>query len=240
MKQKFVARLPGIWDETFPLLGAGLVACFFVASLLCRFEQPGVNLLQWCCVGMFILFVPILALDGSGSEAPAALLPLVVLFAVGGISLLVRRLALAAPEWELALPWLFVALLSLGIVLRIAGPPAAIPYPPYYPPFIAHVCGCLEADESLATDIPWATAWYGNRRSLLLPRSVEELQALHAGPFPVAGVYLTTRTADRPFTSALADGPYRSWLPVLNGSVPEGFPFRHGFILPPGGRTRSS
>jgi hypothetical protein len=89
----------------------------------------------------------------------------------------------------------------------------------------------LKDDECLVTDIPWATAWYGNRTSLLLPRRVAEVETLNRPPFRVGGIYLTTETRLAPKTDV-------SWVALLERRVPEGFPFAAGLDLPPGTRDQ--
>jgi hypothetical protein len=94
----------------------------------------------------------------------------------------------------------------------------------------------LGPSETLCTDIPWATAWYGNRTSLLLPRTLPELLSIHTNRLRLGGIYLTTETSNRPYAGDLLEGAERDWLPLLNGEIPAGFPFRFGFTLPPGRR----
>ena len=56
----------------------------------------------------------------------------------------------------------------------------------------------VEDEEILYTDIPWATAWYGNRTSVLLPEDIDDVEKITNGWDKVGGVYLTSETVNRP------------------------------------------
>jgi hypothetical protein len=103
---------------------------------------------------------------------------------------------------------------------------------------VRYVSNLVEPDQVLCTDIPWATAWYGNRRSVLLPRTTADLLEIHGKRVPVGALYLTTETGDKPYTTGLAAGPERAWLPILNGKIPADFPWRHAVAIPPGSRDQ--
>jgi hypothetical protein len=92
----------------------------------------------------------------------------------------------------------------------------------------------MTGDEILCTDMPWATAWYGGRTSLLLPKTTADVQTLRAAGLPLAGIYLTPETSNLPYALTLASGANREWLALVNGRVPADFPFQHGLSFPPG------
>jgi len=110
-------------------------------------------------------------------------------------------------------------LLMLLVPVRI-GPP----YPPYYPPFIKHVATLVRPNELVCTDMPWATAWYGHRDSLLLPLTMDEFYAINDNTRRISGLYFTTITRDRAYVHDLLTGPYRNWFPINEGRVPPDFP----------------
>ena len=87
---------------------------------------------------------------------------------------------------------------ALPLILTMMPPRAGVPYPPYFPPFITHVSKMLTADEFMCTDMPWATAWYGSRNSLLLPATVDEFYEINDYIKRISGIYFTTLTRNKP------------------------------------------
>jgi hypothetical protein len=133
--------------------------------------------------------------------------------------------------FNIALTLLLVLLTAVPLIMSLLPPQIGIPYPPYFPPFINHVCDLLQPNELLCTDIPEATAWYGNRNSLLLPATIDEFYEINDYDKRVSGLYITTVTRDRSYVKDLLTGPYRSWFPILDGRIPADFPLTQGFPL---------
>jgi hypothetical protein len=50
---------------------------------------------------------------------------------------------------------------------------------PYLPPYISILNHWMEPNEIIASDTPWAVAWYDDRRSLWLPDTVERFNEFH-------------------------------------------------------------
>jgi hypothetical protein len=238
LRRGFFAGLPRVLDGDIRLLGSGVVACFFIVGLFRTVESGGADRLRWAALLGLLLMALGLA---AGWRTPAelgAFLPVVTLLGTAFFFSVLEADSSTEPGRNLVLTWLLVLLGSGGTIVALLGPPARVPYPPYYPPFVSYVCGLLEPQEALCTDIPWATAWYGGRVSVLLPSSADELGRLDALGARVAGIYLTTETGDRRYLSDLVSGGSRSWLPLLNREAPKGFRFTHGTALPPGSRDQ--
>ena len=79
-----------------------------------------------------------------------------------------------------ALPMIFAA--------PLLGPwKPAIRWPPYVPPYIAVLNDWMQPNEIIASDMPWAIAWYADRRSLWVPDTMKTFTDLNdynlwAGP----------------------------------------------------------
>lgn len=74
----------------------------------------------------------------------------------------------------------------MGIWLGDKGRPH---YPPYYPPALnITLADATNATDVIATDQPWAVAWYANRRALWLPRRIDDYQFLSTEVFPKSGI----------------------------------------------------
>ena len=98
----------------------------------------------------------------------------IIIFGVAFFYVLLDRLDLQARLYLVALKCLLVALTFLPLGLRILPPHAKQPYPPYFPPIISRVSDMLSPREIICTDMPWATAWYGDKISILLPKNIDQ------------------------------------------------------------------
>jgi hypothetical protein len=66
----------------------------------------------------------------------------------------------------------------------------------------------------MAADIPWATAWYAGRTSMLLPESIEQFELIAVEGFlgkPLVGIYLTPFSGNERAYGAIVNGRYREW-----------------------------
>lgn len=240
LRYKLLANAGQVVGHDIGTLGGGFVlSAFFLISFIGSFERDEANQLRWC-VG-FSLFVMLLGSAVLGSPAPgltALLLPVTIVYGVAFFYATMDAHDLINTAWQPFLVWLVVLLTAFPAGLQVVAGSPAWPYPPYHVPFVRYVCGLLESDEVMCTDIPWATAWYGDRTSLLLPESVDDLTTLRRTRGPISALYLTTETTDRAYVSEFQSGRWQSWLPVVNGTVPTNFPFGEGFSLPPDSREQ--
>jgi hypothetical protein len=107
------------------------------------------------------------------------------------------------------------------ILTLVVGQAAKIQWPPYVPPFIAILHKWYGPDELLSSDMPWAVAWYANRKCLLLPETIRgfnEISDYGTLGSPIVGLYLTPISGDEEFTT-LIKGKYKEWGPVIMRTV---------------------
>ena len=237
LRGKVLSGLSRMVEGNLRGLGNGLVVCLFLVSFFAGFGNDAVDAFRWYLAMALLLSLGAGALGDGGARPLVAYLPLVILLGTGFLAGPLG-VAMGDPARREVSLWALVVLSGLTTVATVMGPRARVPYPPYYPPLAAHVSGLLDERETLCTDIPWATAWYGNRLSILLPERVDDLLTISRRIVPVSGVYLTSETADRRYVRDLVAGRFRSWLPILQRKVPEDFPFQHGIDLPPGTRDQ--
>jgi hypothetical protein len=138
---------------------------------------------------------------------------------------------LQARLYVVAMKCFLIALTLIPLGLRILPPHAKQTYPPYYPPMISYISNMLTSREVLCTDMPWATAWYGDRISILLPKDIEQFFEINDYKQYISGIYFTPLTKNKPFVSELLDGPEKSWLPILSGRMPADFPLKAAVAL---------
>ena len=194
------------------------------------------RLLRWPLLAAALLLLtvePVLAATQPGRFL-YPLLPWIILL---GCVALIHLLDRMAAEWPVIRQSVCAAALLLHaapVIAALLGPRPPLPYPPLYPPFVAAVCDLVENDELMVSDLPWATAWYGNQRSLWLPNTLDELYTVNDRHQTIAALYLTTETSARPYVGDLRDGAHSDWLPFVEGRLPEGFPLTDALQLPPG------
>ena len=219
------------FEHAWELLGSNPMLILFGACLLHRFKQGRANFLFWFIIGSAVC---IAIANNLGVTQPKTIDPwntLVVLFPgmiVLGTALfiiLIDRLDLQL--WHLNNLVIIVVLafssLPLGLSLLSANR-GSYSYPPYFPPGITQISKWVHPDEWITSDMPWATAWYGDRASLWLPDSIKDFTNLHDNYCPTGILLLTPITFDAPISNVIS-GEYTDWYPLLFApSLPPGFP----------------
>jgi hypothetical protein len=232
LKAKWGATYSEKYESIIPGLAGGFLLSFFVATFFYRFVRPPANHLRWG-LGVSILIMLIVAGVFTPSSVRTIHLfwPFIILYGLAFYFVLIDRLDPEIRIFYTALKILIVLLAMFPLVLRILPPGAPSPYPPYYPPLVSKVSGMLNEREVMCTDMPWATAWYGNRVSILLPKTLDDFYEINDYKQYISGMYITTLTKDKPFVSQLLDGPEKSWLPIISGRFPDDFPLKEAISL---------
>jgi hypothetical protein len=83
--------------------------------------------------------------------------------------------------------------------------------------------------------MPWAVAWYADRRSLWVPdtlKTLTEFNDYNVLGGPVNGLYLTPVSGSQNTLGDILKGEYRDWATVILRSVNlEKFPFKWATLL---------
>ena len=228
---KFNNYFPRNLDRVTRELGSGLLAAVFLVSLFHRFNRPGVQVLRWAVfAGLLGVAVVGSLWTPSGMRVAPVFWPVVVLYATAYFYILRERLNLSTNFFNGALTTLFVAYNALPLILAMKSK-ATQPYPPYYPPFIKHISSFAEPNDLLCSDMPWGTAWYGKRATVLMPVNVDQFYDINDFTKRVAAIYFTPISRNQAFISELQAGGEASWFNVQTGNVPGDFPLREGFLL---------
>jgi hypothetical protein len=232
LREKWVSNYSEKYPSVIPGLGGGILMAMFLTTFFYRFVRPQVNYLQWG-LGLALLLTVVIA--GFYSKTSIDMIhvfwPFVILYGLAFFYILIDRLDLGVRIYIIGIKCLMVLLCLIPLALAIMPPHATRPYPPYYAPLIKQVSEMLNEREVMCTDMPWATAWYGDRVSILLPRDIEDFYEINDYRQYISGMYITTITKNKPFVRQLLDGPERSWLPVLSGRPPPDFPLKQGVSL---------
>ena len=86
----------------------------------------------------------------------------------------------------------------------------------------------------MMSDVPWATAWYGDRQSVWIPTDFGDGFVQIYRHKPINAIYLTSLTLDAKLVSGHLRGDDPAFgrfaaEAVLNEEVPDGFPLKHAF-----------
>ena len=243
LEGQILLQLSGIYD----LLGKSLVAPVFFVALLHIFKRPETSSLRWCIVSMWMFAVFGMAVFGMpdfgglpSNDLHVLFIPLMTFFGLALILVMWTRLELNIRLVRLGflgLIYLVSALPFISQFLLLIGPPTGrVQWPPYVPPYIAILGQWTRDNEVIASDMPWAVAWYADRKSLWLPMSVRdfiELNDYNQLKGQIVGLYLTPVTGNRPFISDVMKGEYKEWAPFIMRNVnTREFPLKAVTALP--------
>ncbi len=232
MQAKLVKNFGKYYDSNLRIIGDGLFICLFLTAFFYRFVRDPVHVLRWAAALGIVLLMIIATLYGDSTARLLLMFwPLILVYGMAFFFILLERLQLRIRLYNLAVTTLFVVLGALPLILTLLPPRTGVPYPPYYPPFVQHVSGMLAPEEMMCSDMPWATAWYGSRNSLLVPATLDEFYEINDYYKRISGLYFTTITRDKPYARGLLTGPDRTWFPVLEGRIPMDFPLTQGFPM---------
>ena len=98
------------------------------------------------------------------------------------------------------------------------------------PGFIGVLNDWMRPEEITASDMPWAVAWYADRRSVWLPETIRVFSDL--GDYrtlggPVNGLYLTPVSGTDNKLRDIVRGEYKDWAQVIQRTqILERFPLK--------------
>ena len=233
VRAKLAKNFSELYTGNLTSLGGGLLMALFMVTYFYRFVRVHVHKLRWGIgLSMLLFFIGAGCFGGDDMRIYHIFWPFVILYGLAFFSILLDRLDITVDLYKLCLTGLIVVLTAVPLVVGIFFAPAPRSvYPPYYAPFVMRVSELLKPTELICSDMPWATAWYGQRVSILLPRTLEDYYEINDYRKYISGLYITTLTKDRPMISGLLNGSEKTWFPIAMGQLPKDFPLRHGFQM---------
>lgn len=234
----------GIVDQIGDLLsylGLNLAAGAFFLSLFHPFKRPMTAKFKWCVLAMWIVSVIGMAVYGpirtpvSEVQIHSIFIPLFAFFGLAFLLVLWNRLGFQHSLMRLVFNSVIVFVCAIPMLLTLfAGQGARVNWPPYVPPYIASLGLLYGEDEALCSDMPWAVAWYANRRCLLLPenpKAMVDISDYDVIGRPIRGLFLTPVTGDLPFMKDIALGDYKPWAGLIlrQPQSVKGFPLKAVF-----------
>jgi hypothetical protein len=220
----------GIMDQAAHLweyFGLNLAVIAFVVSVLHPFRSSFASLWRWIILLMWvgaIIGMTFFGVSGavSGNQLHAVFLPIFIIYGLAFVLVLWNRLEISFKPLRIAFLTLIFFISGTPMLLTLlAGQTARIQWPPYVPPFIAILQNWFQKDEILCSDMPWAVAWYADRKCLLLPETVkafDEISDYSTLGSAIVGLYLTPISGRDDFLS-LVKGTNKEWGPVIMRTV---------------------
>lgn len=215
----------------FQFFGWNIVAIAFFFGLLHAFKRPDTSAVRWLVLAMWAGAVLGMALYGVNEEQGFAANQLHLLFipimACYGLAFLLvqwSRLEIKMPFGRLAFISLLFVLCGFPMfyTMLLAGRRPQIVWPPYVPPYISILRSWMKPNEITASDMPWAIAWYADRKSIWLPDTVKkfsELSDYQVLGGPIAGLYLTPISGFDNKWRDIVKGDYKDWGGIIQRSA---------------------
>jgi hypothetical protein len=208
------------FGDLFNLLGSSPVAiAFFLAVLLLPFRTWEAAQFRWCVLFMWLAAaagMSVFGVEGSVSvnQLHVLFFPVMTIYGLAFLLSVWSRLGLDQPLLRGAFIGLLFLILGAPMLLSLLSTPKRMHWPPYLPPLVQRFSGWIGPQEVIVADIPWATAWYSARPSLLLPRNMGQFDLIHSERLldaPLVALYLTPFSGDRSTYKNIVNGRYRDW-----------------------------
>ena len=234
-------------DQTgriFQYFGWSVVALFFFAALLHPFRRAATSVLRWFVLALWLGAVAGMTVYGIAEEQGVAanqlhllFVPIMTCFGLAFLLVQWNRLEIESRLARVAFLTLLFLLCGWPMVFNLffARAQGSIRWPPYVPPYIAVLNDWMKPTEITATDMPWAIAWYADRRAVWLPESIRaytEMSDYNLLGGKINGIYLTPISGSENKLRDILKGEYKDWGPVILRSVDlQKFPLKWATLL---------
>ncbi len=243
IQNETIRQLNGLYG----FLGSVIAAPLFFLALLHVFKRHDTSDFRWCVLLMWL--GGFLGMGVFGFAEPEGLLandlhvlfvPIMTLYGLAFLLVMWSRLQINTRFFRLSFlagVYFISAIPFLDTLADLLGPPMGrVAWPPYIPPYIAIMNQWTNEKEIITTDMPWAVAWYADRRSLWLPLTLKDFLDLNDyGRLngQIVGLYLTPMTGNRAFVADIMKGEYKEWSQFITRNVSaRDFPLKYVTGLP--------
>ena len=243
-RNKITTNLVSQTAHLFEYFGLSVVALIFFVSLLHAFKKTETAAVRWIILAMWGGAVFGMAMYGISEEQGVAanqlhliFVPLMTCYGLAYLLVQWNRLSLNLPFARAGFIVLLYLLCALPMIFAspwLSPPKPFVRWPPYVPPLISVLNEWMEPDDVTASDMPWAVAWYADRRALWLPdtlRIMTDFSDYKTLGGPVNGLYLTPISGTDNKLRDIAKGEYKDWaLVIQRNQVLEKFPLKWNTI----------
>lgn len=256
-RNKIQSQINSQVSRLMEYMGGVLVAPVFLLALMHTFRRAETSHFRWAILSMWlfaILGMSVFGLQGKPVSQPFAapveandlhllFIPMLAAYGMAFILVMWARLEIHIKIFR----WAFLFLIFfisgqqflLSFLALLGQPQSRVQWPPYAPPFVAMLSQWTNEREIIASDMPWAVAWYADRRSIWLPIDIKTFFKLNDENMldgRIVGLYLTPITGNRSFVGDILKGEYKDWAPFilrqLNVQSLKDFPLRAVTHLP--------
>ena len=242
---KLTTGITGQTAHLFEYFGLSVVALMFFASLLHPFKRTETAAVRWMILSMWGGAVLGMCLYGINEEQGVAanqlhliFVPMMCCYGLAYLLVQWNRLALSFPFARagfLTLLYLLCALPMIFATPWLAPQKPFVRWPPYMPALIGVLNDWMRPDEITVSDMPWAVAWYADRRSLWLPETIRaftDLNDYNVLGGPLNGAYLTPISGTDNKLRDIVKGEYKDWSAVIQRTqVLEKFPLKWNTVV---------
>jgi hypothetical protein len=238
--RKFIGGWKNYFTEFWELSGSSVFIMLFLVSLMHPFRRWRAQILRFFILGAVLFLVSGTVIlepepHAIGAENVLGILwPGLLIFGCAYFFILLDRLELPLEVLRVGVLILVGIIQGLPLLMTLA-PPGEPPfrYPPYFPPMIRIICDWVEPSELMASDMPWASSWYGDKTSLWLPATMKEFYLIHDNVRPVRLAFLTPVTGRLPLHE-IEKGEWKEWSTIIERKgLPNLFPLQNFTPLPP-------
>jgi hypothetical protein len=243
IRSKFTNNFYDQFSRIFYLLGWNVVALSFFASLLHPFKRPETSAIRWMTLAMWGGAVFGMSLYGINEEQGFAanqlhllFIPIMMCYGLAFLLVMWNRLEVNIPFSRPAFIGLLILFCAFPMVrtMFLSGRKPTVVYPPYIPPYIAIMRSWMQPNEIIASDMPWAIAWYADRRSVWLPDKVKtftDLSDYKTLGNSINAIYLTPISGSSNKWSDIVRGEYKDWGGIIQRTATlEKFPLRNATL----------
>ena len=244
LRDKITTGLVSQTAHLFEYFGLSVVALVFFVSLLHVFKKTETAAIRWIILAMWGGAVFGMAMYGISEEQGVAanqlhliFVPLMTCYGLAYLLVQWNRLSLSFPFARAGFIVLLYLLCALPMIFAspwLSPPKPFVRWPPYVPPLISVLNEWMQPDEVTASDMPWAVAWYADRRALWLPDTLHimtDFSDYKTLGGPVNGLYLTPISGTDNKLRDIAKGEYKDWaLLIQRNQILEKFPLRWNTI----------
>jgi len=239
-RDKITGGLVSQTSHLFEYFGLSVVALMFFVSLLHTFKKTETAATRWMILAMWGGAALGMCLYGVNEEQGVAanqlhliFMPVMTCFGLAYLLVQWNRLDLQFPFARAGFITLLYLLCAMPMVFSspwLSPPRPLVRWPPYLPPLISVLNNWMQPDEITATDIPWAVAWYADRRALWLPDTLKimtDFSDYKTLGGPINGLYLTPMSGTDNKLRDIVRGEYKDWSSVIQrNQILEKFPLK--------------
>jgi hypothetical protein len=231
-----------VFESGLPKLGGSWLSAFFLAGLLIPFRNPALGRLRIFVLSSLAVLAVVQSFGAThiSKDSPlhhedllVLVAPFVIMYGAGLFYSLLDQFEGLLPEFRKLLVG-GAALVACGSMVFALLPPRTYPlvYPPYLPPWIQESAKLLDKSELMMSDMPWAVAWYGDRKCILLTQDAQKsFYSIYDDQQPISALYLTPLTTNGKFLEDVLRAPDGDWYKLAvevmtKNNLPPGFPLK--------------